>query len=325
MVGTDLTEWHSGYRAYSVAALRDIPFERNADGFDFDTQVIVQLFEAGRRVGEVPIPTYYGDEVCHVNGLAYARDVTRDVLALPRPQDGLRLGRDRVRLAGVRAQAGATTAPTRGWPPGWRGRPPRPDPRPGLFRRRAGRAAWPGRPRGHRRGRRGPRAHASPPARVRGRRPGAAASRTRSATATTWCCAPTPRARLGVRRGCCRRHATGWRPAASSWSACPTSPTGTRARGSRWGASTTTAAASWTPPTCASSPGAASSAWPAGGPGGQPPRGHRAAAGGAGPQRVRGQGRRRGRLGRWPARCGRSTAPGQALRRACSATSCCTS
>ena len=80
VVGTDLSEWHSGYRAYSVAALRDIPFERNADGFNFDTQVIVQMFEAGRRVGEVPIPTYYGDEVCRVNGLAYARDVTRDVL-----------------------------------------------------------------------------------------------------------------------------------------------------------------------------------------------------------------------------------------------------
>ena len=80
VVGTDLSEWHSGYRAYSVAALRDIPFESNDDGFNFDTQVIVQMFEAGKRVTEVPIPTYYGDEVCHVNGIGYARDVVRDVL-----------------------------------------------------------------------------------------------------------------------------------------------------------------------------------------------------------------------------------------------------
>ena len=80
VVGTDLSEWHSGYRAYRVDALREIPFERNDDGFNFDTQVIVQMFEAGKRVGEVPIPTYYGDEVCHVNGLGYARDVVRDVL-----------------------------------------------------------------------------------------------------------------------------------------------------------------------------------------------------------------------------------------------------
>ena len=41
--GTQLTEFHSGYRAYRVAALAAIPFERNSDGFDFDTQIIVQL------------------------------------------------------------------------------------------------------------------------------------------------------------------------------------------------------------------------------------------------------------------------------------------
>jgi glycosyltransferase involved in cell wall biosynthesis len=80
VAGTALSEWHSGYRAYSVAALRDIPFHLNHDGFDFDTQVIVQLIEARKRIVEIPIPTYYGDEICRVNGLAYARDVTRDVL-----------------------------------------------------------------------------------------------------------------------------------------------------------------------------------------------------------------------------------------------------
>ena len=35
---------------------------------------------AGKRIVEVPIPTYYGDEICYVNGLAYARDVTADVV-----------------------------------------------------------------------------------------------------------------------------------------------------------------------------------------------------------------------------------------------------
>jgi methionine biosynthesis protein MetW len=80
MVGTDLSEWHSGYRAYSVAALRDLPFERNDDDFNFDTQIIVQLAEAGRRIIEVPIPTFYGDEICYVNGLRYARLITRDVV-----------------------------------------------------------------------------------------------------------------------------------------------------------------------------------------------------------------------------------------------------
>src|SRR3546814_12773293 len=43
VVGTDLSEWHSGYRAYSVKALESVSFERNADGFNLDTQYIVQM------------------------------------------------------------------------------------------------------------------------------------------------------------------------------------------------------------------------------------------------------------------------------------------
>ncbi len=75
-----LSEWHSGYRAYRVDALRDIPFEGNSDGFDFDTEIILQLHEAKKTILEVPIPTYYGDELCRVNGLRYARDVAFDVV-----------------------------------------------------------------------------------------------------------------------------------------------------------------------------------------------------------------------------------------------------
>lgn len=79
MLGTSLSEFHSGYRAYSIEALRAIPFERNSDNFNFDTQIIVQLVDAGKRIVEVPIPTFYGDEICRVNGLKYARDVSKDV------------------------------------------------------------------------------------------------------------------------------------------------------------------------------------------------------------------------------------------------------
>ena len=67
--GLALTEWHSGYRAYRVDALKDIPFEDNSDGFDFDTEIILQLHEAGKTIIEVPIPTYYGDEICYVTGM----------------------------------------------------------------------------------------------------------------------------------------------------------------------------------------------------------------------------------------------------------------
>jgi len=80
VAGVDLTEWHSGYRAYSVAALAGLPFERNSDGFDFDTQIILQLIESGQRIAEIPIPTYYGEEISHVNGLKYAKDITSEVV-----------------------------------------------------------------------------------------------------------------------------------------------------------------------------------------------------------------------------------------------------
>jgi glycosyltransferase involved in cell wall biosynthesis len=80
VTGMHLSEWHSGYRAYRVDALAEIPFESNSDGFDFDTEIILQLHEAGKDVVEVPIPTYYGSEICYVNGIEYARDVVRDLL-----------------------------------------------------------------------------------------------------------------------------------------------------------------------------------------------------------------------------------------------------
>lgn len=80
MAGTSLTEWHSGYRAYAVDALAAIDFEANSDGFDFDTQILLQLHHAGKHILELPIPTYYGDEICHVNGMAYARDVALHAL-----------------------------------------------------------------------------------------------------------------------------------------------------------------------------------------------------------------------------------------------------
>ncbi|WP_035903415.1 bifunctional glycosyltransferase/class I SAM-dependent methyltransferase [Knoellia subterranea] len=80
MTGASLTEWHSGYRAYSTDALRDVPFADYSNDFDFDTEIILGMLGAQKRIVEVPIPTYYGDEICYVNGMSYARDVTMDVL-----------------------------------------------------------------------------------------------------------------------------------------------------------------------------------------------------------------------------------------------------
>src|SRR5919112_689781 len=62
LLGTRLTEFHSGYRVYSVAALQKISYRLNSNLFHFDTEIIIQLMNAGQRIVELPIPTYYGDE-----------------------------------------------------------------------------------------------------------------------------------------------------------------------------------------------------------------------------------------------------------------------
>ncbi len=74
LVGSDFTEFHSGYRAYAMSALKTIPLGHMTWNWHFDTQIILEFLKRGYRVQEVPIPTYYGDEICHVNGLAYAKN-----------------------------------------------------------------------------------------------------------------------------------------------------------------------------------------------------------------------------------------------------------
>jgi SAM-dependent methyltransferase len=52
--------------------LRNIPFEYNSNYFDFDTDIIIQLLDTQKRIMEIPIPTFYGDEISRVDGVKYA-------------------------------------------------------------------------------------------------------------------------------------------------------------------------------------------------------------------------------------------------------------
>ncbi|HEY5035903.1 MAG TPA: bifunctional glycosyltransferase/class I SAM-dependent methyltransferase [Chthoniobacterales bacterium] len=77
ILGTALSEFHSGYRLYATKALARVPFQKNTRDFHFDTEIIIQFVLKNLRIVELPIPTFYGDEICHVNGLRYALDVFR--------------------------------------------------------------------------------------------------------------------------------------------------------------------------------------------------------------------------------------------------------
>lgn len=73
----NLTEFHSGYRAYSIKGLKKINLSNCTNDFHFDTQIIIKAFHNNLKILEVPIPTYYGEEICYVNGMKYAKDVYR--------------------------------------------------------------------------------------------------------------------------------------------------------------------------------------------------------------------------------------------------------
>ena len=113
VAGLDLTEWHSGYRAYRVDALADLDLASYVDGFNFDTEIILGLAAQGKRIVEVPIPTYYGDEICYVNGMKYAKDVSLDVVRYRMRRMGFGEADDRARHRGLRAQAVRALLPRR--------------------------------------------------------------------------------------------------------------------------------------------------------------------------------------------------------------------
>lgn len=72
-----MTDYHSGYMLYGRLALRRLPFASFSNSFDFDLEVIAAARALGLRVGEAPVPTHYGDEVSHLQPIAYGLRVLR--------------------------------------------------------------------------------------------------------------------------------------------------------------------------------------------------------------------------------------------------------
>jgi glycosyltransferase involved in cell wall biosynthesis len=67
MINQKLSEYHSGYRAFSAEVIKSLNLEANSDDFIFDNQMICQIFRKGYEIGEVTCPTKYFEEASSIN------------------------------------------------------------------------------------------------------------------------------------------------------------------------------------------------------------------------------------------------------------------
>ena len=73
VTGAKLSEYHTGYRAFSRRVLETLPLEENSDDFVFDAEMLAQCLHAGFRIGEVSCPTRYAPDSSSIN---FRRSVT---------------------------------------------------------------------------------------------------------------------------------------------------------------------------------------------------------------------------------------------------------
>lgn len=73
LLGAKLSEYHTGYRAYSRELLASVPWMNNSDDFVFDNEFLSQVLVAGWRVGEISVPTKYFPEASSINFLRSVR------------------------------------------------------------------------------------------------------------------------------------------------------------------------------------------------------------------------------------------------------------
>lgn len=67
LLGAKLSEYHTGFRAYSRSLLQGIPWPSNSDDFVFDNEMLAQVILSGYRLGEISVPTRYFPEASSIN------------------------------------------------------------------------------------------------------------------------------------------------------------------------------------------------------------------------------------------------------------------
>lgn len=98
ILGSQLSEFHSGYRIFKVSGLNQLNFEKLSDDYHFDTEMIILHLRAGLKIVERPIPTHYGDEKNYVNIWAYGTHVLVTTLTYLLHCKGLRKSKNWARI-----------------------------------------------------------------------------------------------------------------------------------------------------------------------------------------------------------------------------------
>jgi glycosyltransferase involved in cell wall biosynthesis len=91
-LGVKLSEYHTGYRAFSREVLTRLPLRENSDDFVFDNQMLAQCVYFGFRIGEVSCPTKYFEEASSINfrrSVQYGLEVLRTTLQFALQRAGI--------------------------------------------------------------------------------------------------------------------------------------------------------------------------------------------------------------------------------------------
>lgn len=84
-LGLNLSEYHTGYRAFSKEVLSSIPWDKNSNDFVFDQQILIQAAHFGFKIGEIPVPAKYFEEASSINfrrSLKYGIETLLNLLKL---------------------------------------------------------------------------------------------------------------------------------------------------------------------------------------------------------------------------------------------------
>jgi len=82
ILGSKISEFHSGYRSFKVNSLKLIEFNDKADYYHFDTEIIIEFLKKKLNILEIHIPTFYGDEVSHLRSIPYGIKVLLSTIKL---------------------------------------------------------------------------------------------------------------------------------------------------------------------------------------------------------------------------------------------------